>query len=361
MTHADFLATRRFTALDGLRAVAAVLVIVFHSGGPSLEWLSGWVGVHVFFVLSGFLITTLALREEFRNGRVSPREFYIRRAFRILPVYFVVLGVTALVYVLRGQFTSVGFGQVMPFYLTFNGELVGPGRVFGIVWTLGIEQKFYLVWPLLAFAAGAFLGRTRIVATVCLLASMFLLWTLVLPMFVHYYVILLGCLLAMVMHSKRGFALVRPLTHPVAGVLAAVALVAAQLWIPTGVALFGSEAPVIALYAIPVVLLIPSLVSPGPVSWLLSRRPLVFVGERSYSLYLCQLVAGFLASGISPMFGVARVASAIAVTLISLLMADQLYRHVEQPMIAVGKRVIENLRRPAAGNPTERTPVDASA
>jgi len=354
MTHADFLAARRFSGLDGLRAVAAVLVIVFHVGGAHLEWLSGWVGVHVFFVLSGFLITTLALREESRNGRVSLRDFYLRRAFRILPVYFVVLGATALVYVLRGEFTSVGFGQAMPYYLTFNGELNGPGRVFGIVWTLGIEQKFYLVWPLLVFAGGAFLARTRILATLCLIASMFLLWTLVLPMFVHYYVILLGCLLAVVMHSKRGFTLVRPLTHPLVGVLAAGGLIAAQLWIPTGVAQFGSEAPVIALYAIPVVLLIPSLVAPGPVSWLLSRPTLVFIGERSYSLYLTQQIAGFVAAGLSPMFTTPRVASAIAVTLIALLLADQLYRHVEQPMIALGRRVIQRQRDRDRPRPLEQ-------
>src|SRR3954463_4667976 len=88
ITHETYLATRRFDALDGVRAIAAVLVVVFHYGGPSWVRANGWIGVHLFFVLSGFLITTLALREEARNGRVSLAEFYIRRAFR----YYVILG-----------------------------------------------------------------------------------------------------------------------------------------------------------------------------------------------------------------------------------------------------------------------------
>ena len=72
---------RRFPALDGLRAIAAVIVVAFHFGGPRWTWLSGWVGVQLFFVLSGFLITTLMLREEESRGRVSLRSFYIRRVF----------------------------------------------------------------------------------------------------------------------------------------------------------------------------------------------------------------------------------------------------------------------------------------
>ncbi|MEK8109623.1 acyltransferase [Micromonospora sp. M12] len=85
---------RRFPALDGLRAVAAIMVFAFHYGGPSWKWLTGWIGVHLFFVLSGFLITTLLLREEHRYGRVSLRAFYLRRFFRIMPVYLLVLFLT---------------------------------------------------------------------------------------------------------------------------------------------------------------------------------------------------------------------------------------------------------------------------
>ena len=95
LTHADYLALRRFPALDGLRAIAAVLVVFFHYGGP--DWLQGWAGVQMFFVLSGFLITTLMLREERGTGRISLKEFYLRRSFRILPTCTTSLGSRTLV------------------------------------------------------------------------------------------------------------------------------------------------------------------------------------------------------------------------------------------------------------------------
>src|ERR1041384_6734577 len=142
LTHADYLALRRFPALDGLRAIAAVLVVFFHYGGP--DRLQGWAGVQMFFVLSGFLITTLMLREERRNGRISLKEFYLRRGFRILPVYLVVLLVTAVASALYGTFTSNGIGPALKYFLTFSNEFADSSP-YGQSWSLGIEQKFYLV------------------------------------------------------------------------------------------------------------------------------------------------------------------------------------------------------------------------
>ena len=106
MSHEDYLGMRRFPGLDGLRALAATMVIFFHFGGPNWTWLSGWVGVYLFFVLSGFLITTLLLREQDRTGRISLSNFYIRRVFRILPPYLVILGGIVAFVILRGEFYS---------------------------------------------------------------------------------------------------------------------------------------------------------------------------------------------------------------------------------------------------------------
>jgi len=83
--------TQHFGALDGMRAIGVVLVIFDHYGGEHLKFLSGWLGVHVFFVMSGFLITTLLLREQEKRGQVSLTAFYVRRCFRILPVYYLIL------------------------------------------------------------------------------------------------------------------------------------------------------------------------------------------------------------------------------------------------------------------------------
>jgi peptidoglycan/LPS O-acetylase OafA/YrhL len=343
LTHDEFLGLRRFPAFDGLRAVAALMVVAFHFGGPRLIFISGWVGVHVFFVLSGFLITTLALRDEARapGGRISLIDFYLRRFFRIVPVYAVVLAATVAYYAAIGQYRSTRLDHAMPYYLTFFNEYAGIG-VFVQSWTLGVEQKFYLFWPLLAFAAGAMAFRRRMTVVVGAIAVgglVFLRWP---GQTVAYLVILLGCLLAIVMHNPRGYAVVRPLTHPVVGVAIAALWVTAQLLLAPAKTVM-TEPKVILGYGVVVMLLLPTVIAPGPLGWLLSRRPFVFVGERSYSVYLVQSLAG-LAVGyvVTIPFGIRR---GLLIGLVAILMADLLYRVVERPMIWTGRELIRRRHR----------------
>ena len=351
---------RRFPALDGLRAVAAILVIMHHYGGGPWAWISGWIGVHVFFVLSGFLITTLALREEDRSGQVSLRGFYLRRAFRILPVYFVVLGLNIALHVLRGDFRSSGLADNLIFYFTFTNEYVtGPFAPFAHSWTLGVEQKFYLVWPLLAFVLCARVFARRLAMTLTTLAVMVLT---LLPatnnhdsIAVHYFPIVLGGLLAIVLHHPKGFALLSGLTKPVVGALAGLAFLAvhwsiwpAFYWLSDGVvSVNDAYLIVIPVYGLAVALLLPTLLAPGPGRWLLSTRPMVFIGERSYSVYLVQGVGGVAVAATIPRLHHWPTLNWIGVGLASLAVADLLYRFVEQPLIRVGRDVV-NRRKKAA-------------
>src|ERR1700712_1056926 len=87
MTHGEYLSVRRFGVLDGLRAIAILLVFTAHQRGDLFPVFHGATGVTLFFVLSGFLITTLLLREEDRFGKVNFASFYVRRTFRIYPMY----------------------------------------------------------------------------------------------------------------------------------------------------------------------------------------------------------------------------------------------------------------------------------
>lgn len=357
VTYDEFRSTARYPALDGLRGIAAMMVIFFHYGGAGWEWLSGWIGVHIFFVLSGFLITTLALREEDRRGRLSLPNFFIRRSFRILPVYVAVLGLLIGVVWLRGEWESSGLGPLLPWYLSFNGEFVGPGQPHGHVWTLGVEQKFYLVWPLLAFAlvlgAGVRLGVT---------AGLLVLLLLLCPVhdaFVSYVPIVAGCLLAVVLHARRGFAALAWLMRPVVAGVVALGFVVIHLAVPDAVEHFGGDGPVILIYSAPVVVLVASLLGPGPLGWLLSLRPLTFVGDRSYSLYLVQGVAGVVAASVVPAFASGSTATAVAITVTGLIMADALYRGVELPFIAVGRRWVAWRTRPAPSGASAPQPVAA--
>lgn len=353
LSHDEYLAMRRLPALDGLRAIAALMVVAFHFGGAKWSWLSGWLGVHVFFVLSGYLITTLALREEDRKGKVSLRDFYLRRLFRIFPAYYVVLAVVVGLAWVNGNWSL--FKPLMPYYLTFNNEFAGPAP-FAHTWTLGIEQKFYLVWPVLAFVlARASFGR-RLGLTVAALAFLPVVvvfwqndpngsWA------VHYIAILLGCLVAIVLHHPRGWRLLQPLTHPVAGVVVCVLFIAVHLsidplmhWLAGEVSFTEKYKIVFGLYGVPVALLIPALLGNGPGRWLLSRPLMVYIGERSYSLYLVQYLGHAVAIALVPALAVDRTATWLAAAVASVLLADLVYRYVEQPMIKLGRRVIDRKR-----------------
>lgn len=336
MTFQEYRQARTFPALDGLRAVAASMVVVFHFGGPRLAFVQGWIGVHVFFALSGFLITTLALREVDRAGRLDLSAFYLRRIFRIVPVYLVVLALL----VAQTELTGAGRAKMhaaLPYYLTFLNELA-PSAAYVQSWTLGIEQKFYLVWPLLAFGV-AWRARGRAGAAIGAIVVLLALWNVPWVSSVHYTVLLLGSLLAIVLHQPRGFALVRPLLTPVGSVAAVVAFLAFHLQLRGLLARFG-EPPVIVMYGLAVCVLLPAVLGPGPVRWLLSLRPMAFVGQRSYSVYLVQSLAHSAALGLAGTVAANKTPTAALITwIVAVLFADLLYRWIEQPMIAVGKRV----------------------
>lgn len=139
---------KRIPSLDGLRAISIAVVMVGHLAKwkhVSLPLLSpyGALGVHVFFVLSGYLITNLLLREQERTSAISLSDFYVRRAFRIFPAAFVFLGVVVALYWRERHWTHVAAAV---FYVA-NMDIWRPW-IFGHLWSLSIEEQFYLLWPL---------------------------------------------------------------------------------------------------------------------------------------------------------------------------------------------------------------------
>ncbi len=144
----ELLSRRRLPALDGLRAVAVFTVILYHFGFVSIP---GDLGVNAFFVLSGFLITWLLLQEFNRTGHLAVGEFYARRMLRIAPAYY---GFLFLIYVeehVRGyqwdvSLTLSGLCYVVNYYNVLKGH---PNTAIAHAWSLGVEQQFYVLWPLL--------------------------------------------------------------------------------------------------------------------------------------------------------------------------------------------------------------------
>lgn len=138
---------KRIPSLDGLRAISIALVMLSHL----VKWkhvsaglLQGYgaLGVHVFFVLSGYLITNLLLQEQERTSTIRLRNFYVRRAFRIFPAAFVFLAVVVALYWREMRWTHVAAAV---FYVA-NMDISRPW-IFGHLWSLSIEEQFYLLWP----------------------------------------------------------------------------------------------------------------------------------------------------------------------------------------------------------------------
>jgi peptidoglycan/LPS O-acetylase OafA/YrhL len=163
---------RFFLDVEGLRGVAVALVVLFHAGVPHLA--GGFVGVDVFFVISGFLITGLLLREYERNGRVSFRAFYARRARRIIPPAAVTILATAIAVWFVMPLLSV-FRQAVDLLAAAvniaNWRFIAAGKdylagasddsVATHFWSLSIEEQFYFVWPVLLVALAVLAKRTR--------------------------------------------------------------------------------------------------------------------------------------------------------------------------------------------------------
>lgn len=166
-------AEARIPSLDGARAISIGLVIVAHLDlmkyVPGLWRVdTGNLGVRIFFVISGFIITTLLLAELRRTDTVSLTNFYRRRILRILPAYYTFLGTVMLVSVLRGGVAT--WTNVWPATI-FIADYVNVPLVVGHTWSLAVEEQFYLLWPAMLLFG---LRRSYVVCiTILFLAPLF--------------------------------------------------------------------------------------------------------------------------------------------------------------------------------------------
>jgi peptidoglycan/LPS O-acetylase OafA/YrhL len=161
---------RYLPGLDGLRAIAVGVVVAFHLG---LGWASGGLlGVGIFFTLSGYLITDILVGQWRARGRVKLKDFWIRRARRLLPALFVVLGVVAAwaavadpgaLASLRGDTVAAALYVSNWWFIARDASYFarfGPPSPLGHLWSLAVEEQFYLAWPWIVLAGGMLLTRT---------------------------------------------------------------------------------------------------------------------------------------------------------------------------------------------------------
>ncbi|WP_052500595.1 acyltransferase family protein [Arthrobacter sp. SPG23] len=294
--------------LDGLRALAIGLVVGYHLGVP-LTW-GGFLGVDVFLVLSGFLITSILLGERLTTGRVRLGRFWWRRVLRLFPALLLMVTVAVVASPVigrpgEGDYLMSGFAAVTytsNLFVSFGAIKLGA---LDPTWSLALEEQFYLVWPIVLIAVYrfrrkvSFTGRLLAGLGVAATGSFFLMWALfevrpdgLTPL--SYYRpdaraggLLLGCMLAVAFVNEAGRRLMerwgRPATWVGLAVLLALVALMPHNW-PQQPVTFGVLIPLASVAA---ALLIAGLASSKTLaSTALSSAPAVWVGRISYSLYL---------------------------------------------------------------------------
>lgn len=348
---------RYLPALDGVRALAVSGVIGYHLDLFILP--GGFLGVDLFFVLSGFLITTLLVREFGRGGGIDLGAFWLRRARRLLPALFLLIGAIALVAASASPFdraelrwdilSSLAYVTNWRFIAAGNSyfqEFAAPSPVLHL-WSLAIEEQFYLVWPLVMLGALT-LARRRsggtaaivaflVAATGISVALLALTYRPSDPSTAYYatptrgHELLIGAIAAVLLERQPAFAsLMRRVARPMALVSLGVLLAfAALLSDSSPVYYFGGS----SVFSLAAVGLVTSLaVTPGgpfnPVARGLSLKPLPWIGALSYGLYLWHwpfiLWLTPATTGIDgPLLAAARLAATFGVAAISFYAVER--------------------------------------
>ncbi len=340
--------------LDGLRAVSILLVFFDHAG---LErFASGDLGVTVFFFLSGFLITTMLRRERERTGAVSLRRFYLRRALRIWPPFYLVLGLAVLGAALGAYPAPLDPATIAAQALHVSNYalyLFGTSRTIpgtAVFWSLAVEEHFYLVFPLLlALLVRLGLSRERQAGVLWGLCAAALAWRVMLVFGWHadhhrtwlctdtrFDALLMGCALAL-----RG----NPVLDAPTG--------SDSLWkwvlLPAGLAALTFTLVVqpdgwrdSLWYTLQSAALVPLFVCAvrfprwAPLRWL-NAPTIAMLGTISYSLYLLHLLVMFALRAQLPSLAWSQTATLALPVSIALSLAS--YVTVERPFAALRRRL----------------------
>lgn len=354
----------RVAGLDGLRAFAVAVVVAFHLTPGAV--IGGYLGVDVFFVVSGFIITRLLLIERARTGSIRLGAFWKRRARRLLPALVVLLLACSTVALLVGGDVLVGLGAQLLTALTFssNWYFIAAGsdyfaatapELFRNLWSLAVEEQFYLLWPIVLLLVILRARRgTRIVllavATAASALAMALLLTPGDPTRVYYgtgthaFGLTLGALLAVLGQwwSTRALEWPRAARRWLGwvGVVALLGLVALAAVMP-GAADWTYRGGLLGVAVLTALVIAALLVPASPLARVLELGPLRWIGERSYGIYLWHwpvivLLGAMLPTWTSdPALAWALGGIAAAITLAAAALS---FRYVETPFRRGGFR-----------------------
>lgn len=379
-------ARARLGGLDGLRAVAVGLVVVYHLFPDLLP--GGFLGVDIFFVISGFLITTLLLSEHERTGRIALGSFWRRRARRLLPALALVLLVCTSAALLVGEQLLVNIGKQVAgaSFFVANWVYIALGtdyfaasdpELFRNTWSLAIEEQFYVLLPLVLLLALRMRSRaTRVlfftlfgIASAVWMSTLFAQGVPATRVYfgtdTHTFGLLLGVALACALKPPT-FLSPASEYRAVSGVLPASRTL--STWqqlalILTGLASFGVLAWLTVtlregspesfmggfqVATCSMLVLVWAATRPG--AWLgraLDVQPLRWVGERSYGIYLWHWPVLLIVAVLGEDFEASAWAVAVATVVITVCAAALSYRYIEQPVRRIGlRRSLTRVLRP---------------
>lgn len=322
--------------LDGLRAIAVLAVAIYHAFPALLP--AGYLGVDVFFVLSGFVITTVLMREYDRNATISILGFYARRVRRLLPALLLCVIVTALLLVAltsrperslfeTGAFALLGLSNIQLWQIGQSYFSLHSGlNPFTQTWSLAVEDQFYLIFPFLFLLSMRLGGDRSFLRALMLFGGLSLIAYCVLvivePAFAFYMLptrfweLALGAIAALLWQNRWIDG--RLPVVPVASAVLLLILIGGQA--------LGGFVVIVAGFASAA--LLATLAAENRLAAALSARPLVWLGQRSYSFYLwhwSMLVIGKHTVGTAP-------PAAALLLILALLIAMASYSYVERPL-----------------------------
>jgi peptidoglycan/LPS O-acetylase OafA/YrhL len=363
-TFAAFKGNSYFKALDGLRAVSILMVLFHHAPKyPPQHFLhalqeNGRYGVSFFFAISGFLICTLLLREEERNGKIDLWKFYGRRALRLLPLYYAALLLQAILVFGLKQYTPENqalFAEKLPAYLLYYSNWLATATQgpFFQSWSLAVEEQFYLLFGLMLLLA------SRRVIIGAILAGLFVkfavyqmfgavdagsaLWRVI---FSYQEPILYGVLAAFALNSRKCYEFLAQCLRP--------------LWLVTGLGVgmaawlclhqmrLQSTWDAQLLYGLMTVVVICLVVRPS--TPFLENRWMTHIGKISYGIYLLHMFVISLVKKIPG--GNSPVLCFLFSLVLTCVAASLVYKYFEQPIIAFYKRKFS----PCNAKPANSTP-----
>jgi len=368
--HQSFLRTKTFGALDGLRALAILAVVLYHV----LEAKAGLIGrfylsVSLFFAISGFLITTLLLRERAKTGNISLKGFYARRSLRIFPLYYAVtfLYIVLVFFLEKDPLVRGAFFDNVPYFLTYTSNWfikLEEGRIiFYFAWSMATEEQFYLVWPFVVRVFKSAWGPVLFMSAL-LGVGLFahwgvtsgylddnLLWVrMVASISIS---ICMGCLAAYLTHYPRTFEW----TWRVLGQSWSVPVLVALVWY----AIYRYDTPLWLSSLLLTLMVVGMCIRPHHAFAPLVDHPwLRYMGSITYGIYLLHMISLNIVKRVVPWHN--ELLYYVLTMALSIGLATLSYRYFEAPFLKLKDRFDwrgEKKPEPAA-QPVAATPPSAS-